>query len=112
MRHSPVSFPVFFMIWAELQGWQVPQIHMDICHWLEHKQGRLNVLQVFRGCGKSTILAIYNAWCYYCHPSHRILHQGDQDATARKTSRDTQNVLRRHPLTQAMGDTLKGNVDF
>lgn len=106
-----ISFAAFFLLWAEQQNWEVPDIHIAICHWLEHR-GRLGVLEVFRGCGKSTILAVYNAWQYYIDPTFRILHQGDQDATAYKTSRDTKNVLQRHPLTKKLGKDLKGDVAF
>ena len=84
-----VSFAVFFKIWADLQGWTVPGIHYAICHFLEHEPARIRVLRVFRGCGKSTILGIYNAWRYYRNPAERTLHQGADDKTAYKTSRDT-----------------------
>lgn len=104
-----VSFAVFFLMWAERQGWKVPDIHIAICHWLEFR-GLLACLNVFRGCGKSTILAVYNAWCYYVDPTYRILHQGDQDKTAYKTSRDTKHVLENHPLTSHM--FTRGEVEF
>ena len=79
--------------------WSVPDVHWRAVHWLEHR-GRLAVLRCFRGFGKSTLLAVYNAWRYYQDPAYRILHQGDQDKTAYKTSRDTKAVLMRHPLTK------------
>lgn len=104
-----VSFLVFFLLWAERQRWEVPPIHARICHWLEYR-GNLAVLQVWRGCGKSTIIAVYNAWCYYCWGVYRILHQGDQDKTAYKTSRDTKNVLQHHPLTA--GYATVGEASF
>jgi hypothetical protein len=104
------SFLVFFMMWAERQQWKVPDIHVRACHWLEHC-GDLALLRCFRGFGKSTILAIYNAWRYYQDPTYRILHQGDQDKTAYKTSRDTKSILQRHPLTRHLVDT-KGEVAF
>lgn len=100
MAHHNVSFLSFFLIWAKRQGWQVPLIHVKTCHWLEHS-GELAILRCFRGFGKSTILAIYNAWRFYQDPSYRILHQSETDGTAYKTSRDTQHILRHHPLTQA-----------
>ena len=106
-----VSLVVFFLIWAELQGWIVPAIHIAMCNFLQHR-GRLAVLQVFRGVGKSTIIAIYNAWRYYIDPTYRILHQGDQDKTAFKTSRDTKNVIMRHPLTRHMTGGIKGDITF
>lgn len=105
-----VSFPVFFMIWAQLQGWDVPYIHVQAVQWLE-RRGELAVLRCFRGFGKSTILAVYNAWRYYRDPTWRILHQGDKDPTAYKTSRDTKRVLMRHPLTKHLTN-IQGEVSF
>jgi hypothetical protein len=105
-----VSFPVFFHIWATAQGWQVPRFHYRMAQWLESR-GQHAVMMVFRGAAKSTILAIYNAWRYYCDPGYRILHQGADDGTAFKTSRDTRAVLERHPLTRRMGK-LRGEVRF
>lgn len=103
------SFPAFFLQWARLMGWKVPPIHIAICHFLENR-GRDAVLRVFRGCGKSTILAIYNAWRYYQDPTYRILHQGDQDDTALKTARDTMDVIIRHPLTRHMAAGIRGGA--
>lgn len=102
------SFPAFFLMWAEIQNWDVPPFHLAVCQWLE-SFGRLGLLMMPRGHAKSTILAVYNAWRYYRDPTYRILHQGDQDDTAYKMSRDTQAVLARHPLCQpcrkAAGET-------
>jgi len=105
-----VSFLVFFLLWAERMKWDVPDIHIQACIWLESK-GTLAVLRCFRGFGKSTILAVYNAWRYYKSDSFRILHQSESDKTAYKTSRDTQNVLRRHPLTRGMLPEGQGTVE-
>lgn len=105
------SFLAFFLAWSELKGWEVPALHVRVCHWLEHR-GRHAVLRIPRGCAKSTILAVYNAWRYWIDPSYRILHQGDQDKTAYKTSRDTQAVLRRHPWTSDWATGLRGEASF
>ena len=43
---------------------------------------------------------IPNAWRFYQNTQYRILHQSETDGTAYKTSRDTQYILRHHPLTQ------------
>jgi hypothetical protein len=107
---TKVSFPVFFLIWAELQGWTPPDFHILVCEFLE-RPSRTKLLMMPRGHAKSTILGVYNAWRYYRDHQYRILHQGDTDATARKCSRDTRAVLRRHPLTQGLGDG-RGDVDF
>jgi hypothetical protein len=106
------SFLAFFLVWAEFKGWAVPDIHIRACHWLEHR-GDLAVLRCFRGFGKSTILACYNAWRYWDDPTYRILHQGDQDKTAYKTSRDTKSVLARHPWTSEwFANGNKGEAAF
>lgn len=112
MPRNKVNFATFFAIWADERGWRVPDVHWQAVHWLEHR-GRLAVLRCFRGFGKSTILAIYNAWRFYQDPAYRILHQGDQDKTAYKTSRDTKSVLMRHPLTKEyMREGARGEAAF
>ncbi|HAT3729416.1 TPA: phage terminase large subunit [Serratia marcescens] len=105
-----ISFVAFFIMWAERMGWDVPDCHYRACHWLEHR-GDLAVLRCFRGFGKSTILAVYNAWRYYQNRQYRILHQSEADGTAYKTSRDTQNVLRNHLLTRGMLPDGQGTVE-
>jgi hypothetical protein len=111
MARPEASFLAFFLAWASLKGWAVPEIHVRACHWLEHR-GDLAVLRIFRGAGKSTILAVYNAWRFWKDPAYRILHQGDQDRTAYKTSRDTQAVLRRHPWTAQWALGIRGESAF
>lgn len=105
-----ISFVAFFIMWAERMNWKVPDCHYRACHWLEHR-GDLAVLRCFRGFGKSSILAVYNAWRYYQDRQYRILHQSESDGTAYKTSRDTQNVLRNHPLTRGMLPDGQGTVE-
>lgn len=111
MAKPPITFLAFFLMWAELQRWKVPLVHVRACDWLEHR-GTLAVMRCFRGFAKSTILAVYNAWRFYGDASYRILHQGDQDKTAYKTSRDTKAVLRRHPLTRPYFQAIRGEAAF
>lgn len=105
-----VSLLVFFLLWAKRMRWDVPDIHVQACVWLENK-GPLAVMRCFRGFSKSTILAIYNAWRYYKDQHYRILHQSESDPTAYKTSRDTQNVIRNHPLTRHLLPHNQGTVE-
>ena len=107
---NKASLLAFFLEWAALKRWDVPAIHVQACHWLENC-GDLAVLRCFRGFGKSTLLAVYNAWRYYVNPTHRILHQGADDQMAYKTSRDTQHVLRNHPWTVGMLPDRPGPVE-
>lgn len=115
MRLSPEqqaraeSFLAFFLCWADRMGWKVPDIHIRVCIWLAVK-GPVAVLRCFRGFGKSTVLAVYNAWRYKENPALRILHQGDQDGTAYKTSRDTKRVLTKHPMTRHL--VIRGESAF
>lgn len=96
-----VSFGTFYLMWAQRMSWTVPPIHWIAIHWLENR-GDLAVLRCFRGFGKSTIIDVYFAWRIYCTPGWRILLQSEADPTALKNSRDTQNVLRNHPLTRGL----------
>jgi len=99
----PVSFAIFFLLWAEVQGWEVPPLHIAICDWLE-RRGLDAVLMVFRGAGKSTLTALYEAWRLYQDRQYRLLNQSADDPTARKLSRDVQHILRRHPLCKGVLD--------
>jgi len=101
MANREISFPAFYLLWAKHRRWKVPAVHLRACHWLEHR-GPNAVLRAHRGFSKSTLLGVYNAWRFYRDADYRILHQGEADKTAYKTSRDTQNVLRNHPLTRGM----------
>lgn len=107
---ADVRFVAFFLAWADLMGWEVPAIHLRACRWLA-TCGNLAVFRAFRGFSKSTLLAIYNAWRYHEDPAHRILHQGDKDGTAYKTSRDTKRVLMRHPFTAKLRE-IRGESAF
>lgn len=98
----PISFLAFFLIWAKVQGWTVPALHVRICHWLETCDDPVRVLQVFRGAAKSTIYAVYKAWQLYCDKTRVSLVWAADGDVAKKLTRDTINVLRRHPLCGGM----------
>ncbi len=93
-----VGFPVFFHIWAERQGWKVPDFHYAVCDWLE-KKGKTALLMMPRGHAKSSMLDVYNAWRLYLNQEEQIFHQGATDPDAYKVSRGTERVLEAHPLT-------------
>jgi hypothetical protein len=97
-----VSFLAFFLIWARLQGWKVPLLHVRICHWLEHCTEPERVLMVFRGAAKSTIYAVYKAWKLYRNRQRRSLIWSADNDTAGMLTADALNVLRNHPLCGGM----------
>ena len=107
-----VSFLTFFLIWARLQGWDVPLLHVRICDWLDTCKARVRVLMVFRGAAKSTLMAIWKAYGLYCDRSRRSLIYSADDKLATKLTRDTLNVLRRHPLCAGMLPTKPGAQSF
>ncbi len=98
MASREVSFLTFFMMWARLQGWTVPLLHVRICVWLETCADPERVLMVFRGAAKSTIYAVYKAWRLYRNRAHRSLVWSADNETAGMLTADTINVLRNHQL--------------
>jgi hypothetical protein len=107
-----VSFLTFFLLWARLQGWKVPPLHVRVCHWLEHCTDPERVLMVFRGAAKSTIYAVYKAWKLYRNRHHRSLVWSADNDTAGMLTADTINVLRNHPLTRGMLPNKPGAKRF
>jgi hypothetical protein len=99
MDARPVDFLTFFILWARLQGWKVPLLHVQICMWLETCTEPERVLMVFRGAAKSTIYAVYKAWRLHRDARHRSLVWSADGPTAEMLTADVINVLRNHPLT-------------
>ena len=112
MESREVSFLTFFLIWARVQKWTVPLLHVRICIWLEQCDARVRVLEVFRGAAKSTIYAVWKAYKLYRNRSHRSLIYAADDKLAGKLTRDTLNVLRRHPLCVGMLPPKPGALSF
>lgn len=102
MASRDVSFLTFFMMWARVQGWTVPLLHVRICTWLETCTDPERVLMVFRGAAKSTIYAVFKAWTLYRNRAHRSLVWSADNDTAGMLTADTINVLRNHPLCIGM----------
>lgn len=107
-----VSFLAFFVMWAKVMGWKVPALHVRMCNWMEHHTEPVRVIMVFRGAAKSTIYAVYKAWQLYCNRSNRSLIWAADGKLAKKLSRDTLNVLRRHPLCGGMLPSKPGAQTF
>jgi len=103
----------FFSVWAKQQPrWTTtPGCHWRALEFLENR-GELAVFMAFRGFSKSTLLGAYNAWRYWRDPTYRILHQGADDPTAFKTSRDTKSVLQRHPWIRMKDSAFRGEIKF
>jgi hypothetical protein len=109
---KPVSFLAFFLMWAKLQRWDVPELHVRVCHWLETCDDPVRVLMVFRGAAKSTIYAVHKAWKLYRDRSNRSLVWAADGPLSTKLTRDTLNVLKRHPLCGGMLPSKPGAQAF
>jgi hypothetical protein len=107
-----VSFLAFFLMWAKVMGWAVPDLHVRMCDWLEHRDDPVRVLMVFRGAAKSTIYAVYKAWKLYRNRAWRSLVWAADDPLSTKLTRDTLNILRRHPLCGGMLPSKPGAQAF
>jgi hypothetical protein len=112
MASADVSFLTFFLMWAKVMRWDVPMLHVRVCQWLETCEDPVRVLMVFRGAAKSTLYAVYKAWKLYRNRHNRSLVWAADDKLATKLTRDTLNVLHRHPLTQGMLPPKPGAKSF
>jgi len=113
MASHDVNFLTFFIIWARVQGWKVPLLHVRICQWLEHCDAPERVLMVFRGAAKSTIYAVFKAWKLYRDVTRRSLVWSADGPTAEMLTADVINVLRNHPLTaHLLGGRKPGKKRF
>jgi hypothetical protein len=112
MQSRPVDFLTFFLMWARLQGWRVPLLHVRVCDWLENCTEPERVLMVFRGAAKSTIYAVYKAWRLYRSRHHRSLVWSADGPTAAMLTADTLNVLRNHPLCRGILQGRPGKKTF
>jgi hypothetical protein len=112
MSRPVVRFLTFFLIWARIQGWTVPLLHVRVCNWLDTCNDRVRVLMIFRGAAKSTIYAVWKAYVLYRDRTHRSLIYAADDKLAGKLTRDTLSILRRHPLCVGMLPPKPGALSF
>ncbi|HEU6453997.1 MAG TPA: phage terminase large subunit [Roseateles sp.] len=96
------SFLAFFMRWAQLMGWTVPDLHVRMCLWLADEKSPERVMMVFRGAAKSTLYAVYKAWRLWRNRTHRSLVWSADGPTAGMLTADVVNVLRNHPWCAGM----------
>jgi hypothetical protein len=101
-RKGNITFLEFFSVWAVHKQWDIPAMHTHIIEWLETRQDRNAVLQVFRGGSKSTIVGCYIAWKLLKNPEWRFLVLSADDTTAWKMSSDAQHIIDTHPLCRGM----------
>jgi len=106
------SFAAFFLVWARRQRWQVPAFHWLMVAWLDSTGDPVRVLMVFRGAAKSTIYAVWKAYCLWRDRSFRSLVWSTDTKLAKKMTRDVLNVLRNHPWCGGMLPPVSGAEEF
>jgi len=103
MDKDELSFALFFQVWANIKGWNVPDIHYQVIEFLDDSDNwnnRSAVLQVFRSAGKSTILGLFIVYLLVKNPALRILVLSADSKTAKKIVADAQSIISQHPLAR------------
>lgn len=101
-----LSFPLFTVMWNQLQRQVTPRLHIRIARWLQDGASSLRLLMAFRGAGKSTLVGLYCAWLLRDDPNRRILVLAADDALAAKMVRQVKRILERHPATKHLKPRL------
>jgi len=99
---TQADFRLFVVLWNQMQNLSTPDIHLDICSWLEQRwqQGDKELLlMAFRSAGKSTLVGLFAAWLLYRQPDLRILVLAAEGTLAKKMVRNVKRIIERHPLT-------------
>jgi hypothetical protein len=98
-KEGPADLQEFVWIWNRRHGQRTPAVHRRILRWLEAEApSRRLLLMAFRGCGKSTLMALFCAWSLYRRPDLRILVLAAEQSLAAKLVAHTRRILERHPL--------------
>jgi len=102
-KYDDIDFLTFFIIWANIQKWEVPELHYRVIEFLENYDDWKNntaVLQIFRGAAKSTILALFIVYRLVKDPTTRFLVLSADGVTASNISQDADMIVRLHPLAK------------
>lgn len=90
----------------DMRGWTMPRLHVRVLDWIERTGADpLRVLKVFRGAGKSSLLAVHCAWRFHRDPAHQVLVQSADDSLATDLARDVLAICEQHPL---LAGSVKG----
>lgn len=95
------DFRIFFAIWAKINNWEVPPLHLEVIDWLsdsDNWDNRTGVLQVFRGAAKSTIVGCFITYQLVKDPTLRFLILSADYNTSVKITNDLTSIVAHHPL--------------
>ena len=102
-KEGPADLLEFVWLWNRLQGQGTPPVHRRIIAWLAAEEPPWRrLLMAFRGCGKSTLVALFCAWTLYRRPESRILVLAADQPLAVRMVAHVRRILERHPLCRAL----------
>ncbi|MCU0944637.1 MAG: phage terminase large subunit [Rubritepida sp.] len=102
-KEEPADLLEFVWLWNRVQGQGTPRVHRRILAWLEGEQPhRRLLLMAFRGCGKSTLVALFCAWSLYRRPDLRILVLAAEQSLSARMVAHVRRILERHPLCRPL----------
>ena len=102
-----ISFKVFLDTLNIVSSQKTPEVHQEICDWLEktdNEQRRL--CQAFRHLGKSYILGAYICWNLLRDPNWTCLLISAKRNLALRNSLFIRNMIESHPMLQHMKSEL------
>ncbi|WP_054763259.1 phage terminase large subunit [Methylomonas koyamae] len=98
------DFPLYAAVWYHQSGWEIPEVHFKIFEYLEDEENwgknKTKIVLLWRGIGKSTITDLWVAYKLTKNPALRFLIMSADGETAKKSTQDILQVLRRHPFSQ------------
>lgn len=99
MLSAKATFAEFYVLRDQHLKRITPLFHIEACEWMQELSNEVdNLLMLPRGHNKSGIVAVYNAWRFYCNVNDLVLHQGANNIDALKCSRAVARILANHPL--------------
>lgn len=106
MANQEFDFPLYAAVWYEKNGWEIPDVHLEIFDYLENEENwgsiKTKILLLWRGIGKSTIIDLWIAYKLTKNPKLRFLLVSANHATAKRSTNDILHILRLHPFSVGM----------
>ena len=96
-----IDFLTFVEVQNILDGFDTPDLHIQVADWLidtEHEPDRL--LQVFRGAGKSHLIALYVVFLLVQDPNTTIIVMSAKNELAADNARHIRRVIEQNPFAK------------